>query len=66
MESNTYKKLYRSKTDKKIAGVCAGLAEYFNVDVTALRLLWIFLVLFTGIVPGVIAYILAIFIVPSK
>ena len=38
MENNTPKKLYRSSTDKKIAGVCGGLGEYFNIDPTLVRL----------------------------
>lgn len=58
------KKLYRSEKNKVLAGVCGGLAEYFNIDVTVLRLLWMLVVIFTGIFPGVIAYILAIFIMP--
>ncbi len=65
MEHN-HKKLYRSKTDKMVAGICGGLAEYLNIDVTVLRLLWILIVIFTGIFPGVIVYILAIFVVPEK
>jgi phage shock protein C len=58
------KKLYRSEKNKIFAGVCGGLAEYFNIDVTILRLFWMLIVIFTGIFPGVIAYILAIFIMP--
>jgi len=60
------KRLYRSGKNKIIAGVFGGLGEYFNVDPVALRLLWVFLVVFTGFVPGIVAYILAIVIVPKK
>lgn len=60
------KKLYRSRTDKVIAGVVGGLAEYFAVDATALRLLVIFITIATGVFPGVITYILAIFIMPQQ
>jgi len=42
------KKLYKSKTDKKFAGVIGGLAEYFEVDSTLLRVLWIPILIFTG------------------
>ena len=35
------KKLYKSSTDKKIAGVCGGIAEYFNIDSTLVRLAWV-------------------------
>ena len=58
------KKLYRSKTDKKIFGVCGGLAEYFGVDSTIIRLILVFLVLFAGF--GVLAYLIAALIIPVK
>ncbi len=58
------KRLYRSQTNKIFAGVCGGLGEYFNIDAGLLRLLWVLVVIFTGFFPGVIAYIIAIFIIP--
>ena len=58
------KKLYRSKTNKVFAGICGGLGEYYDVDPTVLRLFWLLLVIFSGIFPGLIAYILAILLVP--
>lgn len=58
------KKLYRSKTDKKICGVCGGLAEYFNIDATLVRLGAAALVLFAG--GGLIAYIIAALIIPQN
>jgi phage shock protein PspC (stress-responsive transcriptional regulator) len=58
--------LRRSTTDRQIAGVCGGMAEYFQVDVTAVRLLWVIASIFCGmIIGGVIAYALAWLIVPS-
>lgn len=60
------KRLYRIRDNKIFAGVCAGLGEYFNIDPTLLRLIWTLVVIFTGLVPGVLVYILAIFIVPEK
>lgn len=60
------KKLYRSATDKMLAGVCGGLAEYLSIDATILRLLWVLIVIFTGFVPGVLVYIIAAFIMPEK
>lgn len=60
------KKLYLSKTDKKIAGVCGGLAEFFNVDSTIIRLGVIFLSLITALIPSLLTYIIAILIIPSK
>ena len=58
------KKLYRSLDDRKIAGICGGLGEYFNIDPTIIRLLWVSMVLAAG--TGVLAYILAWFIVPNE
>jgi phage shock protein PspC (stress-responsive transcriptional regulator) len=56
------KKLHRSRTEKMIAGVCGGLAEYFNVDPTLIRVLWIIAVLFAG--GGVLAYIILWIVLP--
>jgi phage shock protein C len=60
------KRLMRSRSDRKIAGVCAGLAHYYDVDVTLVRILCIFLTLATGVCPGVATYLLAWIIVPSE
>ncbi len=48
------KRLARSSTDKKIAGVCGGLAEYFDLDPTLVRILWLVLIFFAG--TGVLVY----------
>lgn len=66
MQKILHKRLYRSKKDRVIAGVCGGLAEYFNVDSAMLRLIWVLIVIFTGFVPGVLTYIVAILIVPQE
>lgn len=58
------KKLYKSDIDKKICGVCGGLADYFGIDSTIVRLLFIFLTLW-GIVPGILIYIIAAFVMPD-
>ena len=58
------KKLYRSEKDYKIAGVCGGIAEYFDVDSTLIRLLTVIFVLLGG--AGVVAYIIAWIIVPKN
>jgi len=58
------KKLYRSKKDKKIAGVCGGIAEYFDVDSTLVRLFTVLTLLLGG--AGVVAYIIAWIIVPEN
>ena len=57
------KKLYRSVTDKKIAGVCGGMAEYFDIDPTIIRLVCL-ICLLGGV--GFLAYIIAWIIVPEK
>jgi len=59
------RRLTRSATDRKIAGVCGGLAEYFGVDATPIRLLWIILSILCGaVIGGVIAYLIVWIIVP--
>ncbi len=60
------KKLYRSNTDKILTGVCGGVAEYLPMDSTVLRLIWALVVAFTGLVPGVLVYIIAAVIMPIK
>lgn len=57
-------RLYRSRTNKVFAGVCGGLAEYFDVDPIIIRILFILMVLFGG--SGIFLYIAAIFIIPQK
>ena len=60
------KKLMRSRTDRKIAGVCAGLAQYLDLDTSLVRILWFFVGIVSGIFPGIIAYILAWIIIPEE
>ena len=56
------KKLYRSDENKMLAGVCVGIAEYFGVDPTLIRLAWVVFSLLGG--SGLLAYILAAIIIP--
>ena len=58
------KKLYKSRTDKKLAGVCGGIAEYFNIDSTLVRLGWVVFSLLGG--SGLLAYIIAAIIMPDR
>lgn len=60
------KKLYRSNTNKVFAGIIGGLGEYFEIDPVIIRLFWVLLVIFSGVVPGVLVYIIALIVVPSK
>lgn len=59
------KKLYRSQNDRIIAGVCGGLGQYFDVDPTLIRLIWILSVVL-GIGSGIIIYIIAWVIIPER
>ena len=57
------KKLYRNTSNKMIAGVCSGLAEYINIDPTIVRLIWALIALGGA---GIIAYLIAAIIIPEK
>ena len=61
---NEPKKLYRSGKGRVIAGVCKGLADYFNVDVTLIRVLWLIAALFNGF--GVLAYLIFLIFMPKN
>jgi phage shock protein C len=63
MATETKKRLYRNTDDRKIAGVCSGIADYLDVDPTVIRLIWILLVCCAGV--GVVAYIIAALVIPS-
>jgi phage shock protein C len=58
-------RLYRSETNKKIAGVCGGFGELMDVDPTIVRLAFVALTLITGIVPLIVVYLIAWWIVPT-
>lgn len=60
------KKLYRSEKNRMIAGVCGGIGEYFNVDPTIIRLAWVLISLPMAIFGGIIAYIVAALIIPTR
>src|SRR5271166_3417096 len=57
-------KLMRSRTNRKIAGVCAGFAEYFDLDVTVVRVVWLIVAFFGG--GGIVAYIIAWIVMPEE
>lgn len=58
------KKIYRSRNDKKLAGVCAGFAKYLGIDPTLVRLLFVFFVLWAG--TGLLAYIICALVIPEE
>jgi phage shock protein C len=57
-------RLFRSKENKIIAGVCGGIAEYFKIDPVIIRLIWVLLVLGYGF--GILAYLIAWLIIPLR
>jgi phage shock protein C len=61
---NSTRKLYRSKTDRKLAGVCGGLAQYFNIDPTLIRVLFVVLAILGG--SGLVLYLALWIIVPNE
>lgn len=60
------KRLMRSRYDRKIGGVCAGLAQYLDLDVSLVRILWFFITLACGVFPGLVAYVLGWIIIPEE
>lgn len=58
------KRLYRSRTNRQIAGVCGGLANYFDLDPTIVRIAFVIIALMGG--PGLIIYIILAFVIPEE
>ena len=61
---DTTKKLYRSRVDRKIVGVCGGLAEYFGIDPTLVRLLFVLGLIFVG--GTLLAYLILALVIPEE
>ena len=59
----TSKRLYKSRTERMIDGVCGGIAEYLGLDVTLIRIVWVLLTLFGG--TGIVLYIVAMIVMPT-
>lgn len=59
------KKLYRSRFNKKICGVCGGIAEYFGIDPMVVRVIWVILT-FLPVLPMIIIYIILAFVIPEN
>lgn len=59
------KRLFKSSGNKVVAGVMGGIGEYFDVDPVFVRIVYIFATAFTGLVPGIVGYILASVIIPG-
>ena len=58
------KKLYRSETNKIFGGILGGIGEYFEVDPVVIRLVYVVFLILTGIIPGILIYIIALIIIP--
>lgn len=64
-EPLTHKRMVRPIKGRRLAGVCVGIANYFNVDPTVIRLFWV-LMLLPGGIPGILLYILAWIVIPEE
>jgi len=62
----TNKKLYRSIDNSMVGGVMAGIADYFNIDVTLVRILYVFITIFSAVFPTILVYLICWAIIPSK
>lgn len=62
----SFKRLYRTPRNRKVAGVCGGVAEYLKVDATLVRIIFIILLFVTAVVPVCISYLVAASLVPMK
>ncbi|WP_292364333.1 MULTISPECIES: PspC domain-containing protein [unclassified Methanoculleus] len=60
------KKLYRSTTDRWVAGICGGIGEYLEIDPNVIRAIWVIVTVLTGFLPGIIIYILLWLILPEQ
>lgn len=60
------KRLYKSRENKVLAGVLGGVGEYFDVDPVLVRLIYLVFMFGTGIAPGAVVYLIAMFVVPEK
>ena len=64
MKINVKKRLYRSRSDRRVAGVCGGIADYLAIDPTLVRILWVLLGMAGG--PGVLLYVILAAVVPEE
>lgn len=66
MAQKQIKRVYRSRDNRIIAGVLGGIGEYLEIDPVLIRLIFVGITIATGIIPGIIFYILALFIIPER
>jgi phage shock protein C len=63
--TKTPKQLFRSEQNKVWTGIIGGVGEYFSIDPTILRVAWVLITIFSGVLPGLIVYIISAFIIPK-
>lgn len=61
-----YRKLFRSSSERQLLGVCGGLAEYWEMDPTVIRVAYAVLTVLTGVLPGILLYVVLGFIMPKR
>ena len=66
IDMDSTRKLYRSRKNKMLAGVCGGLGDYFGLDVTLIRIIWVLLTVVSLGVGGILVYILLALVVPEE
>ncbi len=60
------KRLYRRETNRVVLGILSGIAEYFSIDPTIVRVAYVVLAIFTGVLPAIIAYGIMALLIPTK
>ncbi len=60
------KKLHRRRDTEKLAGVCSGLADYFDIDPTLMRVVYLVATFFTGVLPGLVLYLILAIVIPAE
>lgn len=63
---NMNRKLYRSRSNRMLSGVCGGIADYFDIDATIIRLVWALITFMSAGFPGIVVYVIAVFIIPEE
>lgn len=61
-----FHRLYRSKKNKILGGICGGIAEFFEMDPTVVRLIFIFLLVITAVLPMLLTYLIGLIVIPEK
>ena len=64
--NSSIKRIYRSRDESVIFGICGGLGDYFRCDPVLIRLIWIVAAIFTAVIPTVIVYLIAAAVIPAE